>query len=526
MQSRIVISRRKHNKKKKILVLVLLSCIILLCVYFLQIKIFNKDYSNIFHNFSDVVDTSEKSPSKVPIKVITHYFVPVTYFKNLKTSYTLEELKQSELITITENANIFPEGFEAEAFNEENIEAELEKGKIAILTPEQVKPNYKTIVVDGLNIWDKDLDKTTYPLFYEEKRPGETGLDDNLFQEELSVIFTAGEIIPARAVDRLSLNKNNNYTYLFDGVREFMKKADLRIAQLENPLLGDPTPCQGCVVFVSDEKVAPGLAEVGFDFLAFSGNHAGDAGQAGYKRTSELLEENKIQFTGMGKGIEEQLKPAITEVNGQRIGMISADEVAYFYWSSDPNVYAINSFSIASNGFLSINQDRISRIRSIKEENKIDYLIIYESWGIEYTNRANEHQRNLARAFIDNGADLVVASHPHWVQNIEFYKDKPIIYALGNFIFDQTHTLETRQAVVANLYYYRNELKNIELIPLQVCGYHQTSNDLTNRYLSGELTLEQVWNTPENEGCVYWQPRKLEEGSKEYNQILERIFEY
>ena len=134
------------------------------------------------------------------------------------------------------------------------------------------------------------------------------------------------------------------------------------------------------------------------------------------------------------------MKPALFDLNGRVIGMISADDVSYFYWSSDKSVYGVNSFSTASNGVLNINMDKVEMIETLKQENNIDYLIIYESWGIEYTNKANSHQVELAHAFIDNGADLVVASHPHWVQNIEFYKGKPIFYALGNFIFDQTHT--------------------------------------------------------------------------------------
>jgi hypothetical protein len=170
--------------------------------------------------------------------------------------------------------------------------------------------------------------------------------------------------------------------------------------------------------------------------------------------------------------------------------------------------------------------EKVEMIKSIKEENKIDYLIIYESWGIEYTNKANSHQVDLAHAFIDNGADLVVASHPHWVQNIEFYKGKPIFYALGNFIFDQTHTLPTRQSVVANLNYYNGQLRNIEIIPLQTCGYHQTKNDLSRDYLTGGISLEQLQSKPESEGCVWWQPRKVNEETEEYKQILDRLFEF
>jgi poly-gamma-glutamate synthesis protein (capsule biosynthesis protein) len=58
--------------------------------------------------------------------------------------------------------------------------------------------------------------------------------------------------------------------------------------------------------------------------------------------------------------------------------------------------------------------------------------------GTEYTATANAGQITFAHAAIDSGADIVIGAHPHWVQNKETYKDKPIYYSLGNFIFDQS----------------------------------------------------------------------------------------
>lgn len=507
------LNQKKHKKRFLALILVLLGA----GIFFFTQNLFQREDLPIFG------PTASPTP---PVKTVTHYFVPVAEFESLKTDYSIAEIKQSQLVTLSDNVDIFPDGYEAEVLDLVGLESALQEGKIAILAPSQVKPQYKSLKINGVSMWDKQVDKKSYPLVYVEKRVGEEGAEENFKQEELSTIFVGGEIIPARAVDRLGLNTNNNYTYLFDGVKQDIARADIAIAQLENPLLGDPAPCTGCVVFVSDEKVAGGLKQVGFDILAASGNHMGDGGQAGYKRTAELLTEQGILFTGMGKGESEQLKPSIIEVSGRTIGMISADDVAYFYWSSSEETYGTNTFSSIDNGVTSINYQKVNKIKDIKAQYNIDYLIVYESWGIEYTNKANSHQVELAHALIDSGADLIVASHPHWVQNIEFYKDKPIFYALGNFIFDQTHTLPTRQSIVANLYYYEGVLKSVELIPLQVCGYHQTKNDLTGSYLTNEISLEDLINKPESDGCIWWQPRRVPSYSLEYKQILDRVFEF
>jgi poly-gamma-glutamate synthesis protein (capsule biosynthesis protein) len=75
-------------------------------------------------------------------------------------------------------------------------------------------------------------------------------------------------------------------------------------------------------------------------------------------------------------------------------------------------------------------------VEDIKEarENS-DFVVVYVHWGIEKATKPEEYQRNLAKAYIDAGADLVVGSHPHVLQGIEYYNSKPIVYSLGNFIF-------------------------------------------------------------------------------------------
>lgn len=64
-----------------------------------------------------------------------------------------------------------------------------------------------------------------------------------------------------------------------------------------------------------------------------------------------------------------------------------------------------------------------------------DYVAVFVHWGIEREERPQEYQRTLGQQYIDAGADLVVGSHPHVLQGIEYYKGKPIVYSLGNFVF-------------------------------------------------------------------------------------------
>ncbi|MEI7578516.1 MAG: CapA family protein [bacterium] len=451
--------------------------------------------------------------------------IPVSKFKTYKIQYSLAELTKDKLVTLAANKNLLPIGYEdIVLILPEDLEKNLQADKIALLTPDQVLPKYRTLQIDQQSFWQKNFQIQNYPL-----KKLIASYDATIITDEKPiVIFATGEIIPARAVDRLGFNKYNNFTYVYDFFKNDIASADIAIAQLENSLLGNPKPCSGCMAFIGDDQVANSLKEEGFDWVNTAGNHAGDAGQKAYGNTIKLFTDLGIQVTGTGKTEEEILKPAINEINGRRIGLISADDIANYYWNLSPNntTYGTNYFSKSNNGALSVDTARVAKIATIKKDNNLDYLIVYMSWGIEYTNNSTKHQQELAHKLIDNGADLIIASHPHWVQSIEEYNGKMILYSMGNFIFDQTHTTETRQGYVTNLDFWKNELKNIEIIPQQSCGYHQTTNDLIPKYLNNEITLEEVYNTADKSGCVYWQPKKLKEDHPAYKQILDRIYQY
>lgn len=460
------------------------------------------------------------------------FLVAVSKFKNIKTDYTFKQLKAEKLFSLTANQSIIPAGLNVEFVNTKKISTYLEKNYIGLLTPSQVKPWYKTLLINGQNIWSKSFNADKYKLFSTAtitlSNPNQEIQLSNVDKLAKTTIFASGEIIPARAVDRLGFNVFNNYTYVYDFLKSDIKQADLAVAMLENSLLGNPVPCTGCTTFVGDDQAAKGIAQAGFDIISTAGNHSGDGGQLAYPNTIELFHNLDILTTGTGKTDEENIKPAIKKINGKRIGIIGADDIGYFYWHRimADGRYGANSFSKLSGTATVVDYDAVAKLSKIKKQNKIDFLIVFMSWGIEYTNKPTSHQQELAHAFIDNGVDLVLGSHPHWVQAIEFYKDKPIVYSMGNFIFDQSHTLETRQDMVTKYYFYQNELKSIELIPLQYCGYHQTNNNLTQKYLNKEISLEEVYETDDNQGCVFWQPKKLKESHPAYQQILQRVFEY
>jgi poly-gamma-glutamate synthesis protein (capsule biosynthesis protein) len=92
---------------------------------------------------------------------------------------------------------------------------------------------------------------------------------------------------------------------------------------------------------------------------------------------------------------------------------------------------------------------------------------------VEYTNYPTARQKDFAHLAIDSGADLVIGNHPHWIQPVEIYQGKLIMYAHGNFIFDQMWSEQTRLGVVGRYTFYEGRLVDAEYLPIKIYDYGQ-----------------------------------------------------
>ena len=164
-----------------------------------------------------------------------------------------------------------------------------------------------------------------------------------------------------------------------------------------------------------------------FDALALANNHSGDFGPAAFGEMLALLDQRGIPYFGGGTNLAQAHAPLVIERKGLRIALLGYNEFfprsfeadydkPGIAWSEDEQV----QFDIAN-----------ARTRF-----HADLVIPVMHWGWEHERRASARQRQLARLMIDAGADAVVGGHPHVTQDIEHYRGKPIIYSLGNFVFD------------------------------------------------------------------------------------------
>lgn len=509
-------------------------------------------YLNLRDEKTIVFDThNSENPPRIILIEDTKYFVPVVKFKTYKETISLQELSQYSVVVLKDYGAVVNEFFPDSTIDSkyESVEEIYNKLNssddkiISFLPVNQVDPRFKILKFDGLDIFDKSSDISNYKLVSKTER--EINYDElenelklkvdsknkiitsNYNRDSLTTFFAGGEIITGRGVDIMWLKRsNNNFTFLFDRIKNDMINADLSVALLEHSYLGNPEPCSTCTAFLGDEALIPQLKEVGIDILSLAGNHIGDvAGEKGQIRTQELLDQNGIKYFGAGANINEASKAEIVEVNGKKYSFLAAEEIAYFFWAGEDSRGSNTYSTRSSSGQNVINYEKIKTdIAAAKGQS--DYIVVYMSWGVEYTNYATDSQVELAHAIIDAGADLIISSHPHWIQNMEIYKDKLIIYSLGNFIFDQTHNDDTRKSIYVNLNFYDNKLINVEVVPFLTCGYHFGAKNLAYDVISGVKTYSEVDNTSEAVGCVWLQPKPLDENHPRYRDVLDKLFEY
>lgn len=256
----------------------------------------------------------------------------------------------------------------------------------------------------------------------------------------LSLIF-AGDIMQhdaqiAEGYDPLT--KSYNYNACFRTIKPLLESADLTIGNLELNLAGPPY--KGYPQFSSPDALATALKYAGFDVLVNSNNHSVDRGRKGVERTIKILDSVQMVHTGTFNDWEtrERTYPLLLEKKGFRLSLLN-----YTYGTNGipiPKPVVVNLIDTAQ-----IKKD----LAKAKTQNP-DAIIVFLHWGIENRNLHNKAQMQLAEFCFKYGAKLVIGSHPHVLQPMEWRKasDQLIVYSLGNFVSNMLNRYQYGGAVV------------------------------------------------------------------------------
>lgn len=237
-------------------------------------------------------------------------------------------------------------------------------------------------------------------------------------RNNLSILFT-GDFAPCRGFESLVLNKKEQ---VLGDALPVIESADLSFTNLECPLTVHNQPIN---------KSGPALkansycidALKPFAIIGLANNHILDYGKKGLEDTLQTCKEAGLPTIGAGLDLAQAQQPYVQEVKGVKVAIIAVAE---------------HEFNQSENGGAgSAPIDSIDNYQQIKQaKEQADIVILTLHGGNEYFPYPRPGLRKFCQYYIDLGVEAVICHHPHVPGAYEYYQGKPIIYSLGNLIFD------------------------------------------------------------------------------------------
>jgi poly-gamma-glutamate synthesis protein (capsule biosynthesis protein) len=260
----------------------------------------------------------------------------------------------------------------------------------------------------------------------------EVGGERGTRKNSLRIVFAGDVMGHDSQINAAYIDSSDSYDYenCFSYLKPFLENADIAVANLEVTLAGPPY--KGYPRFSSPDALLDGLMNVGFNVLVNANNHALDRGSAGLVRTREVADRKGMILTGsfISSGQREQTYPLILEKNDIMLAMLNYTYGTNGLQPDTPNI--VNYIDT-----LMIQRD-IEKVKLVEP----DFVIASIHWGKEYERREDSLQREIAGFLFRQGVDVIIGSHPHVVQPVEFAQTDTgfhhlVVYSLGNFVSNQ-----------------------------------------------------------------------------------------
>ena len=280
--------------------------------------------------------------------------------------------------------------------------------------------------------------------------------------------------MPQMYASYVTKSNSLDYSPCFQFVKPYIQSADLAFCNFETVLAGKPY--SGYPQFSAPDELLFALKDSGFDVLQIANNHIFDRGSKGLERTVQLIKEQGMYSVGAYINIDHRDNeyPPIFNLKGVKVAVLS-----YTYGTNGLPAKRPNLVNVV---------DSIQIIKDIhfSRQQKADLIIALMHWGWEYQLQSDKIQHAWADFLVSHGIDLIIGSHPHVVQEIDFkaFKNKsiPVLYSLGNFISNQRKTHQNG-GIMAKIEISpeKKRISSVTYIPFYVYKGHL--NKLRQHYL-------------------------------------------
>lgn len=309
-----------------------------------------------------------------------------------------------------------------------------------------------------------------------------------------------------------------DYTCLYEGISDFLDAADISMINQETILGGNELGFSGYPNFNSPTEVGDTLAKVGFDVVLHASNHAADQGGSGLLNCVEFWETEhpEILMVGInGSAPEEDGTVSVNENDlSDTIPIIEVQGVTFaiLNYTYGPNMGSIPSDVFGhlnilcawneSNRYIDYTKLNPQVLEDIRLADELaDIVIVCPHWGTEYTTKPSTYQETFAMQMTEAGADLIIGTHPHVIQPVEWITAENgnralCYYSLGNYVSTQKQCLCMLEAMAWVTFHVTEDSVEIDMehtgaIPL-VCHYTSDPVRVENIYLLEDYTAEQA----------------------------------
>jgi poly-gamma-glutamate synthesis protein (capsule biosynthesis protein) len=280
-----------------------------------------------------------------------------------------------------------------------------------------------------------------------------------------------------------------------EAIRTLLAGSDVAIANVDTVLSDLGTPVPKWANLRGPRTAAGDLRAMGIDAIAMANNHAMDFRAEGMLDTLRAYQESGLLTAGAGVNLSAATAPAIVRVGQRTVAILSMactlppESAAGPDWPGIAPVHVRYAFAIDET-LLAEQPGSVPEVKSWLDDKDLartradvaaareiaNVVVAVVHWGVPTPWRApahpilQEHQRVLGHALIDAGADVVLGNHAHELHAIEFYRDKPIAYCLGNFWIDGigSYPWMGRESLVLRLTFGRGGVPEVEIVPLML----------------------------------------------------------
>ncbi len=254
-----------------------------------------------------------------------------------------------------------------------------------------------------------------------------------------------------RDANRLANYNGYDFKPQIELIKEKVQGYDIAYYNQETILGGTSLGLSDYPTFNSPQEVGDAMIDAGFNLVSLATNHTADRGKNAILASREYWNNQKgVQAVGSYSSIEEkkELETKVLEVNNITYAMLNytygtngmpvSDDYLVNVWPTDTDRINNPATDTKYQAYKDTVKNDIAAIRD-----KVDVLIVAMHWGVEYTHTPTAYEKDMAEFLSENNVDIVIGTHPHVIQPVEWVGNTLVFYSLGNFISAQYQNQST-----------------------------------------------------------------------------------